>query len=73
VVGAPGVPARRQTDMALVGGRMESLVSYDVGFTKHGIIQGVDIRAWLLRGAYPDASFDQLMVKMSTDMVSAAG
>jgi hypothetical protein len=55
--------------MALVGGRMETSVSYDVGFTKDGIIQGVDIRAWLLRGAYPDASFDQVLVKMTTDMV----
>lgn len=62
----------RDVDMALVGGRMATRVDYDVGFTKDGVIQGLDIRAWLLGGAYPDAAFDHIMVFMATDMVGNA-
>lgn len=61
----------RRADMALIGGRQPMKVTYDVGFTREGLIQGLDIKVWLMSGAYFDCGWDALLIKEGTELCYA--
>ena len=56
--------------MALVGGREPMRATYDVGFTRDGTIEGLDVKCWLMSGAYFDCAWDALLVKEGVELVS---
>lgn len=52
-----------------MGGRNPTRAAFDVGFTPEGLIQGLELRLWVLGGAYADTGGDGGLMKAEIDMV----